>query len=139
MTPGASWIVVRPRRNLAKCQLMAARVRIDDPHIMHDRTMEDLADCTRITRSWPRGSSNGTIRATARLGGEARVVGVRQGGSRTARCGSARIAAGKLTRPRLGHRLQSAWVGDMRAALLAGKSPARAPMRTAAASPPSHA
>src|ERR1700678_2712689 len=37
------------------------------------------------------------------------------------------------------HTLQSAWVGDRRAARIAGSSPARAPMRIAAPSPPAHA
>jgi hypothetical protein len=48
--------------------------------------------------------------------------------------GSGVVEAGWLV-----HMLQSAWVGDMRAALMAGKSPATAPMITAAASPPAHA
>src|SRR5277367_3983443 len=40
---------------------------------------------------------------------------------------------------RLAHMLQRAWVGDMRAARMAGSNPAMAPMRTADASPPAHA
>ncbi len=35
--------------------------------------------------------------------------------------------------------LQSAWVGDRRAARMAGRSPARAPMKRAAARPPAQA
>ena len=38
-----------------------------------------------------------------------------------------------------GYMAHRAWVGDMRAARRAGHSPARAPMSTAAPSPPAHA
>jgi hypothetical protein len=37
------------------------------------------------------------------------------------------------------HMLQRAWVGDMRAARMAGRSPAMAPMTRAEASPPAQA
>ena len=37
------------------------------------------------------------------------------------------------------HMVQRAWVGDRRAARMAGSSPARAPMATAAARPPAQA
>ena len=37
------------------------------------------------------------------------------------------------------HTVQSAWVGDIRAARMAGRSPAMAPISSAAASPPAQA
>ncbi len=52
------------------------------------------------------------------------------------------VAAGTDGRPgtrTVAYRLQRAWVGDRRAARMAGSSPAAAPMSSAAAKPPAHA